>query len=349
MSYIDKKDLGFNKDGLLFLRVHGNTEVVTKFTSFKNELLSNSLVSGVSRSNSLPLGGFGSAEFETVNGKQEPLRINMAMQRADPDYLNVYGLKLLAGNNFTPNASTDTLLQLIVNEEAVKTIGWKDAASAIGKTLRINNNNGTVVGVIRNFHFSSLQQLIEPMVINPRQGSFSRISVKIDLAKSQEAINWIQSNWKKHFPTSLFDYDFIDRQRADQYKAEERFSSIFLSFSILSLVIACLGLYGLIAYATTQKTKEIGIRKVLGASAHGIAIRLSFDFLKLVCLASFVAIPVSIYIMSGWLQEFAYRTDLSWWMFALSISIVLIVALVTVSFQAIKAGMANPVKSLKME
>jgi putative ABC transport system permease protein len=232
---------------------------------------------------------------------------------------------------------------------AVKKFGWKNDEAAIGKPFRMGDKKGIVVGVINNFHFNSLQQAIEPLAIFPVDERFSRITLKVDIKKASQVVGLIESTWKKHFPSALFDYDFVSQQIKDQYQSEERFSKIFLYFSILSLLIACLGLYGLISYAAVQKTKEIGVRKILGATANGIALMLSKDFLKLVVVAFVIATPVAWYIMNNWLQDFAYRTTITWWMFAIAGLTVVFIALLTVSFQAIKAAVANPVKSLRTE
>jgi putative ABC transport system permease protein len=348
MSYIKHKDLGYDKNALLFLRVHGNTDVISGYNAFKNELLSNPLVLGAAISNSMP-GSFDSGGSETTDEKGDKVQINTARLRVDADYLNVYNLKLVAGRDFDKASSKDTVRPVIINESAVVKLGWNNNETALGKRFTMGNQRGAVIGVVKDFHFSPLQQAIGPLAIYPLGDRFSRITLKTDVSKPTEVIAWVEKTWKKHFPSSLLDYNFLDNAIGDQYRAEERFSKIFSWFSILSLLIACLGLYGLIAYATSQKTKEIGIRKVLGASANGIATMLSKDFLKLVLLAFVIAAPVAGYIMNNWLSDFAYRTNLSWWMFAAAGASVLLIALFTISFQAIKAAIANPVKSLRTE
>lgn len=348
MSYIKHKDLGYNKDALLFIRVNGNTDVIKGYAAFKNELLTGPVISGVTVSNSL-LGTLGSGGSETIDENGNKLQVSTARLRVDRDYLNVYGIKLLAGRDFDHPSSTDTIRPVIINESAVKKFGWHDATAAIGKPFRMGDRQGTIIGVTKDFHFSPLQQAIGPLAIYPIEDRFSRITLKADVSDPAAVTAWVEKIWKKHFNSALFDYDFYDSQLANQYQAEERFAKIFLYFSVISLLIACLGLYGLISYATSQKTKEIGIRKVLGATVDGIAVMLSKDFLKLVILAFLVAFPVVWFIMNSWLQDFAYRTNISWWMFAAAGSIVVTVALITISFQVIKAAIANPVKSLRTE
>ncbi len=348
MSYIKHKDLGYDKDGLVFLRVHGNTVVINGYNAFKNEVLSSPLVSGATVSNTL-LGSLGSGGSETVDANGSPLQVNTSRLRVDADYLTVHGLKLVTGKNFGIHAGADSIRPVILNENAIKQFGWKDAETAIGKSFKMGGQPGKVTGVVKDFHFSTLQHLISPLVIFPSQDRFSRITLKVDVSRLPQTTAWLEKTWKKHFPSALLDYSFSENVFEEQYREERKFSTIFLYFSILSLVIACLGLYGLISYTTRQKTKEIAIRKVLGGTVNGIATMLSGSFLKLVMFACVIAMPVAWYIMNRWLEDFAYRTTISWWMFTVAGSLVLVIALITVSFEAIKAAIANPVKSLRTE
>ena len=349
MSYIKHKDLGYDKEALLFLRVNGNTEVINGFNAFKNDLASSPLISGITTSNSLLIAGLGSGGSKTVDINGNPLQVNTSRLRVDADYMKVHGIRLLAGNDFTASAAGDTIRQIILNEQAVKRFGWKDPAAAIGKPFEMGNQKGIVRGVVNDFHFNSLQQAIEPLAIYPIGDRFSRITVKADIKKVDQSISFIEKTWKKHFPSALFDYDFMDEQIGEQYAAEKKFAKIFLYFSVLSLVIACLGLYGLTAYSASQKVKEIGVRKVLGATVNNLAIMLSRDFLKLILVAFIIAVPIAWYMMNNWLTDFAYRTDISWWMFGAAGLLVLMIAIVTVSFQVIKAAVANPIQSLRTE
>jgi len=349
MSYIKHKDLGYDKDALVFLRVNGNTEVINGYSAFKNELAGSPLISGITTSNSLLAAGLGSGGSKTVDANGAPLQVNTSRLRVDPSYFDVHGIKLLAGRNFTATAAADTIRQIIVNEHAVKNFGWKDAGAAIGKPFEMGNQKGLVVGVVKDFHFNSLEHAIEPLAIYPIGERFSRITLKADMTRAGESIAWLEKTWKKYFPTALFDYGFVDKQIGEQYAAEEKFSKIFLYFSVLSILIACLGLYGLTAYSASQKVKEIGVRKVLGATVSNLAILLSGSFLKLVVLAFLIAVPISWYVLNNWLTDFAYRINISWWMFGAAGLLVLVIAIVTVSFQVIKAAIANPVKSLRTE
>ncbi len=344
MRYIKHKDLGYNKDALLFLQAHGNMDVINGYGAFKNELTGSRLISGVATSR-----GFDRGNSKTVDSQGKPIQINTSILGVNANYFDVYGIKLVAGKSFTSRAKGDSIRQILVNERAVKKFGWITADNAIGKPFTLDDKPGIVMGVVADFHFNALHQPIEPLAIYLWDEHFSRITLKITPEKASQSLAFIEKVWVKHFPAALFDYNFADLQIEEQYRAEERFSKIILYFSILSLLIACLGLYGLIAYSTFQKTKEIGIRKILGATVNGIALMLSKDFLKLVVLACLIAMPLAWYIMNQWLQDFAYRIDMEWWMFAASVLPVLFIALVSVSFQAIKAALVNPVKSLRNE
>jgi putative ABC transport system permease protein len=347
LSYIKNKDLGYNKDALLFLRVHGNADVVRGYSAFKNDLVKNPNISNASVSNTL-LGSLPSGESETVDEKGNKLQVNTARLAVDSNFIHVYGIRLLAGGNFQ-KVSAIKERQVLLNESAIHAFGWKDAGSAIGKPFRMGDQQGRVIGVLKDFHFSRLHQLIGPLAIYHADEYFSRITLKVDISQPSAVTAWLEKTWKKHFPGVLLDYNFSESSLEAQYKADKRFATLFLYFSVLSLVIACLGLYGLIAYTTTQKTKEIGIRKVLGATANSIALALFEELLKPVVLAFMITTPIAWYLMSKWLEDFAYRITLSWWMFALAGSIVILLALFSISYQTLKSALANPVKSLRSE
>ena len=350
LSYIQHKDLGYKKDALLTLKVNGNTDVIENYETFKNAVLSKPLVTGITTSNAILAGGLGNRGVTTVSGNGDRITSIIYNLKADQNYIDVYGMKMIAGRDFYSNITTDSL-SYIVNEAAVKSFGWKNAEDAINKPFVATGKEGNVVGVLKDFHFNSLHQQVEPLIIMPRLPGqrFSQISVRINMSDPQKSINWVAENWRKNFPEALFEYNFMDKKLNDQYLAENRFSKFFLYFSILSLIVACLGLFGLTAFTVRRRVKEIGIRKVLGASVSNITTMLSMDFLKLVFVSAIIAVPVAWYVMNKWLQDFAYRINISWWMFFAAGTIVLIIAFVTVGFQTIKAAIANPVKSLRTE
>jgi putative ABC transport system permease protein len=349
MGFISQRDLGFNKEALFYVRVNGNTEVINGYNAFKNELSTGPLIKGITLSNTM-IGGFvGGEQSTTVDGTGKPIQITAARVRADENYLNVFDIRLAAGNNLPAFKANAPVTPVLINETAVKKAGWENNEAAIGKPFNLDGATGAVVGVVRDFHFNSLQHNMEPLVIYPVGPRFSRINIRIDGTKPLESVAYIENVWKKHYPSSLMDFAFLDEQLQGSYESERRFSKIFLFFSVLSLIIACLGLYGLTAYTTFQKTKEIGVRKVLGASVQGIVMMLSKEFFKLVILATLVSLPVSWFIMNRWLENFAYHIGLSWWMFGLPALMVVVVAFISISLQVIKAALANPAKSIRTE
>src|SRR6266496_2245037 len=350
LSYIQHKDLGYKKDALLTLKVNGNTDVINGYEAFENDVLSKPLVNGITTSNSILAGGLSNRGVTTVSGNGSTVTSIIYNLRADQNYINVYEMKMVAGRNFYKNIIADSL-SYIINEAAVKSFGWKNAEDAINKPFNTSGRDGGVIGVVKDFHFNSLHQRVEPLVIMPRLPNerFSQISARINMSNPQKAINWVEKNWNKNFPGALFEYVFMDKKLNEQYIAEDRFSKFFLYFSILSLLIACLGLFGLTAFTVQQRVKEIGIRKVLGASVSNITTMLSKDFLKLVFIAAVVAFPIAWYAMNKWLQDFAYRITTSLWMFVAAGAAAFLIALITVGHQTIKAAVANPVKSLRTE
>ena len=349
MSYIKHKDLGYDKEALIVIRLNGNADVVRGYGAFKNELMASPLVTGIASSNSFEIKGLESANTRLISNKGETLQMTTSGVQVDTDYLSVYGLKLLAGRNIADLGTGGKVRQIVLNETAVAKAGWKTPEDAIGHLFEMDNQPGEIVGVVKDFHFNSLQHTILPLAMFRHNQYFSRITIKIDTRKASESIGFIQDAWSKHFPVALLDYDFLDQQIKEQYRAEERFSTIILYFSALSLLIACLGLYGLIAFSSSQKTKEISVRKTLGATVNGIALLLSKDYLKSVIWAGCIALPAAWYLMQHWLQNFSYRIDIAWWMLTAPLLLVSVLAVITVSFQSIKAALVNPVNHLRSE
>jgi putative ABC transport system permease protein len=271
----------------------------------------------------------------------------------DSDFLPVYEMELLAGRNFRPEekgASSDSA-SIILNESAAKQLGFENAASAIGQEVYLGaEDRMQLIGVIRDYHHLGLQHAINPTMLTLRLYEDPEIfSVKVSAANLGATIAQIREQWDKSFPGNPFDFFFLDDAFAAQYKAEQRFGQVFLLFAALAIIIACLGLLGLAAFAAERRTKEIGVRKVLGASVTGIISLLSKQFTKLVLIANLIAWPVAYFAINAWLQNFSYRIDIGWWTFALAGGLALLIALLTVSTQAIKAAMANPVGALRHE
>jgi putative ABC transport system permease protein len=273
----------------------------------------------------------------------------------------MYGLKLLAGrlNQVSDTTYTSNLLpqaqqiiKVVVNEKLLETLSLGTPLEGIGKRFwaSLNSGNIEIVGVVADFSTGSLHEAMKPMFMATIPEEFGQVGIKIEAGNDVPlVIAAIEKAWKKTYPEGIFDFKFLDEEIDAFYKAEIRLYALFKVFAGLAMLISCLGLWGLASFAAQQRTKEIGIRKVLGASVTGIAALLSKDFLKLVLIAIVIASPIAWYLMHKWLQDFAYRISIGWWVFALVGFVAVLIALLTVSFQAIKAAVANPVKSLRTE
>jgi putative ABC transport system permease protein len=261
--------------------------------------------------------------------------------------MNTLGIKLIAGRNFSNQTSSDTAA-LIVNEAFVKRFGFKDPLNKIIYRDSYGIQAFHIVGVMKDFHFSSLKDVIKPvaLVYNEDRGA---ISARVNTANLMALMSQIEKKWKDLSPHQQFNYSFMDEDFDATYRSEQRIGTIFISFSTLAILIACLGLFGLAAYAAEQRNKEIGIRKVLGASVTTIVSMLSMDFIKLVFISILISSPIAWFVMNKWLQDFAYRVNLQWWILAIAGIVAILIAFVTISFQSIKAALANPVESLRSE
>jgi putative ABC transport system permease protein len=268
----------------------------------------------------------------------------------DDRYLPTFQMQLMNGRNFSPQHPTDSSA-VIINEAAAKMYGGKDPVNKpLYMLTDLTGSMATyhVIGVIKDFNFSSLHDQVAPLVLSLQPNNES-MAVRISTNDLPGVLSQIRSTWKSMTSAQPFSYTFLDEEFNKQYSADQRMGAIFLVFSILAIVIACLGLFGLVTFAAEQRVKEIGIRKVLGAAVSNIFVLLSKDLVKLLVLSICIASPIAWWAMHTWLQDFAYRTSIGWWMFAAVGGICLLIALVTISFQAIKAAVANPVKSLRSE
>ncbi|MEP6614926.1 MAG: ABC transporter permease [Ginsengibacter sp.] len=350
LNYMQRKSLGFDREHIVTMNY--NAGLNDKFESFRNELLANSNIKNVSRSSRIPTGRLLDAMGSKINRGDSlvPANADIKFVSTDQEFLSTYAVKIVAGREFSKNFSTDTS-GFLINEAAVKVLELKSNEDAIGKDMSYGSRTGKIIGVINDFHFESMHQKIVPLIlVVPSSPDFyGRISVKITGANLPTAISHIESSWKRFLPETPFEYTFLDENFEKLYASEERQATIFTVFACIAIFIACLGLFGLSAFAITQRVKEIGIRKVLGASVSSIVSLLSKDFLKLVVIAAVIAFPIAWYAMNNWLQDFAYRINISWWIFFTAAVIAAFIALFTISLQAIKAAVANPVKSLRSE
>jgi putative ABC transport system permease protein len=265
----------------------------------------------------------------------------------DYDFIPSYEMKILAGRNFSKEFKTDDHAVLL-NKKAVELMGYKNVNEAIGGKIA-RRDTLTVVGVVADYHHQGLQKVIDPMIFLLYPNIRGFYSLKVQTANMPQTIAAINKTWDKYFPADPMEYSFLDETFGQQYKSDQLFGKVFGIFAFLAILIACFGLLGLSAYNVLQRTKEVGIRKVLGASVQNILFLLSTDFLKLIIVALFIAIPVGWYVMHSWLQDFAYRISIHWWVFIVAAVIAVLIAFFTISSQAIKAAVTNPVKSLRME
>jgi putative ABC transport system permease protein len=354
LRYMQQASLGYDKEHILTLPYY--TALNDQYESFRNTLLQNSNIKDVGRSSRIPTGRLldGMGAFAPGTDSMTPVKADIRYVAADYDFIPTYGVHMAAGRNFSRDYGTDTS-NFIINEAAVKAIGWKSPQEAVGKNFRYGfMDNGHIIGVMSDFHFESLHQTIAPLIlimppVPPGQTFYNSLSIKISGSNIPAALATIKDTWQKYLPELPYQFTFLDENFSKLYDAEEKQGTIFTVFAFISIFIACLGLFGLSAFAISQRVKEIGVRKVLGANVTTIVALLSKEFLILVMIAAPIAFLVAWYAMYKWLQDFAYRIQIQWWVFILAAFVALMIALITVSFQAIKAALANPVKSLRTE
>jgi len=257
-------------------------------------------------------------------------------------------MTLISGRSFEKGRTTDIEGAYIINRTAAKELNWSNPGEAIGKRIEAIYE-GEIIGVVEDFHYQGLQSIVEPLVLQFRPSRFDEITLNIKIENLAETIAFARTKWKELFPNIPFEYFFLDTAFNLQYQSEERIGKIFSALTFLGLFIACLGLFGLASFITEQKTKEIGIRKVLGETVSDIIFLLSKEFIKWIIAANIIALPFAFFVMKSWLQSFAYRTEIEIWIFLLSAAMTLMIALITVSYQSIKAALLNVVESLRYE
>ncbi|RRB11907.1 FtsX-like permease family protein [Larkinella knui] len=344
MGYIQSKNIGYDRENLLYVPLEG--ELVKKYNLFKEQAGQLPGIRTISRMKESPtVIGHHVGDISWV-GKEPSLSVPFADAVVGFDFLKTMNLKLAEGRDFSREFGTDSL-SFMVNEAAVKKIGYKNP---IGQPMWWGNRQGKIIGVLKDFHFTSMHQAIEPLIVrldeNTKWGS---ILVRTEAGKTKEALASLEKICKELNPNFPFTYQFSDQEYAKLYNSEQVVSQLANAFAFLAIFISCLGLFGLAAFTAEQRTKEIGVRKVLGASVPSIVALLSANFLKPVAIAMLIAFPIAGYAMNRWLQGFAYQIRIEWWMFAVAGLLTVGIALLTVSFQSIKAALMNPVRSLRSE
>jgi len=349
LNYLRGFDMGFDKKQMIVLPVHEKFGDIYK--TVKNEIINIPGVVSVTAGLGAPV-TFNS--INTVckpNGTDDRGEFPIVVNSIDYDYMDQFGVQIVAGRNFSEEYSNDFPNSMIINEKMARRLGFNNVKDAIGKSyiISLNNYKPEIIGVVKDFNAGSLHNEISSQVfmINPKW--FKELIVKANSTNMPSTISKLKGVWEKFFPKYPFEYSFLDESIDRMYKSEDRYSQVISVFSVVALFIACLGLLGLASFIAKQRKKEIGIRKVHGASIESIIQIVSGEFAILVIIGNLIAWPTAYYFMNKWLQEFAYRVDLSWWIFIVSGLMTLIIAMLTVGYQAIKAAVANPVESLKNE
>ncbi|MFC3196078.1 ABC transporter permease [Parapedobacter deserti] len=348
MQHIQDFKLGYSKEQVVLMPAAGDS---TSFESFRQQLLQHSTVMDIGRSSRIPTGRLLDGQGASVSrgGELAPVGAIIKGLAIDERFIPTYRIELAAGRNFSDARPSDRTGAFLLNEAAVKMLGWATPEEAIGNTFVYGDAKGTIIGVTKNFHFESLHQQVVPLTMGMQTAGYSWWSVRLTEGDARTALSHLEAVWKAHFPDNPFRYEFLDDRFGALYEREQTQQLLFGIFAGIAIFISCLGLLGLSMYIAELRTKEIGIRKVLGASVSSVVQLLSKDFIKLVLFAIGIAAPLAWWIMSNWLQDFAYRIDIEWWMFAVAGLAAVAIALFTVSWQAIQAATANPVDSLRNE
>ncbi len=344
-QFIQEKELGYDKEQIITIPIF-DRHLQKHLDVLKNEWKNNPGIVLATTSSDLPTSITSSTIINDDNGNNKEDDLNIYRVRVDYDFLDVFEIKLIAGRNFSPMIKTDIEEGYILNETAAAIMGWTPA-EAIGQQFT-HEGTETVIGVVEDFHMHSMHTKIGPLMIRLKKNYFNYISVKVHSQNMAETLTYLENSIKKYSPYP-FEYQFLDEQFDRLYKADLRLGELLGFFTVLSVLIASLGLFGLAAFTAGQRTKEIGIRKVLGSTVKGIVTLLAKDFLKVVLYGFLIAIPIAWYVMHQWLQDFAYRIELEWWMFASAGVMAMVIAFFTISSQSIKAALANPVDSLRNE
>lgn len=349
LMYMKNKSLGFDKEQILIISI-SDESTVESLAPFKEELKNHPAIINVAASSHVPGQTTYYSSFLPEGFTRDQMLL-MGQLNVDSDFIPTMGIELLTGRNFSYELKTDHTRSVIINETAAKRFGWDDP---VGKTIGELSNIGAilkrpVIGVVKDFHIESLHREIGPLIITSNTEWLNTLSLRVSPHNIPETLGFLSAKWRQHNPLRPFQYYFLDDSFDAQYKADERLSKIFSYFSILAIFIACLGLFGLASYTAEQRTKEIGIRKVLGATISGIVKLLTKEFSKWVLFANIIAWPIAYYAMYKWLQGFAYRTSIALYIFMVSAAIALAIALLTVSYQALRAAKTDPINSLRYE
>jgi putative ABC transport system permease protein len=348
LQFLNNRDLGYNKDQVVLIRYYNEADIA--YDAFFNELTKHSSIKGAGRSNIIPTGRLLNSQGTALVQKGDTLEnTNIILKNVniDYDFFETYEIPIIAGRNFSKANVNDDSLSFILNESALQMIGMT-ADEMMSKDFQYGGVTGRVIGVVKDFHFESLHEKITPVVFQA-QPRYSRISVKLSGQDIQSGISHLEKVWKQFLPSRPFEYTFLNEQYQQLYEAEQRQAQLFTLFACMAILIACLGLFGLATFNTMQRVKEIGIRKVLGASVFSIVRLLSTEIMVLILIANVVAWPIAWYLMDKWLDTFAYKIDLQFGLYALAGLLAISIGLLTVSVQTVKAARSNPANTLRYE
>jgi putative ABC transport system permease protein len=359
LDYFRNQPLGFKQDLCLQVPIDnannlnaafrsGDPQVRQKMNTLDDLLMQNPKIEAVTQCLRAPgFGGIGRPIWNEHVTREDAF--TGTVNAIDYDYVETFGLEVIAGRDFDKSYGTDHQNAYMLNEKAVYALGWENPEAALGQQIFESGRDGIIIGVIKDYHYESLHRPINPLIFRMNPGEFGNFIIKVNNSEIPKTLAFVEAKWKEFFPGKTFEYEFLDEAIDDVYNDEERFGEIITSFAWIAVLISCFGLFGLSALLTQQRFKEIGIRKILGASVGQILGNLAFDFLKLIGISMILALPLTWYFMNGWLEDFAYRIDFPWWLpFAVG-GLVVIIAFLTISSQTVKAALGNPVKALRYE
>ncbi|HMG10889.1 MAG TPA: FtsX-like permease family protein, partial [Mucilaginibacter sp.] len=347
-NYVQNTHLGYDRENLIYMRVEGSLMTKNNYLLFKDQALKMPGIAMIDRSSEAPHAmNFVVADDIKWQGKEKNASVGFKPASVGFDFIRIMKLKIAYGRDFSPAIVTDSTDAFMVNEEAVKQMGMKNP---IGKWVSAWQKKGHIIAVLKDYHTQSLHEPIKPVIIDVKEGEyFGVILIRTEAGKTKEALASLTEIYKDISPNYPFAYQFVDQEYKKLYSSELIITQLSMVFAVVAIMISCLGLLGLVMFSAEQRVKEFGVRKVLGASLPQLTTLFASDFLQLIGIAFLIAAPLGWYAMVKWLQGFAYRIELSWWIFALAGIISLLIAIATLSYEAVKTAMANPVKSLRAE